>query len=309
MVDESKKTAEEGSCESEQKVDELKKKAGEAGEESQKTTDEKLKKLAEEAVEKQKVIKEVQKQTAKEAKVLKTEIGLYHASSYVLERIFNIKPDDKDSEKNKKGIGSEYHQVSPPFEKKFTFCDDEKVEKAFNMVDQLPENIDITYPKSDDIGDSESVDIEKKKKVEKQKSNKFESKQTWKPKTPKVVPQQIWKQKVDVSEPKQIWKSKNDLSKRNVQSDSRFYQRNVSKGQIWVVKKPSISVSDNNRKINSTKKVENKSDKSFVKNDKDFQKLNNSYCVTIPKVPQMLAECQQGEQMSSLAQEEAVPWK
>ncbi|XP_021990848.1 uncharacterized protein LOC110887577 [Helianthus annuus] len=42
----------------------------------------------------------------------------YHASSYVLERIFNIKPDDNDSEKNKKGIGSEYHQVPPPFEKK-----------------------------------------------------------------------------------------------------------------------------------------------------------------------------------------------
>ncbi|MFS8002648.1 hypothetical protein Hanom_Chr13g01204571 [Helianthus anomalus] len=33
----------------------------------------------------------------------------YHASSYILERIFNIKSDDKDSEKNKKGIGSEYH--------------------------------------------------------------------------------------------------------------------------------------------------------------------------------------------------------
>ncbi|XP_022032799.1 gelsolin-related protein of 125 kDa-like [Helianthus annuus] len=33
----------------------------------------------------------------------------YHTSSYVLERIFNIKPDDKDSERNKKGIGSEYH--------------------------------------------------------------------------------------------------------------------------------------------------------------------------------------------------------
>ncbi|MFS7919337.1 hypothetical protein Hanom_Chr03g00211561 [Helianthus anomalus] len=59
------------------------------------------------------------------------------------------------------------------------------------------------------------VDVEKKKKVEveKQKSNKFESKQTWKPKTPKVVTQRIWKQKVDVSEPKQIWKPKNDLSK------------------------------------------------------------------------------------------------
>ncbi|MFS7936696.1 hypothetical protein Hanom_Chr05g00418841 [Helianthus anomalus] len=30
-----------------------------------------------------------------------------HASSYILEQIFNIKPDDNDSEKNKKGISSE----------------------------------------------------------------------------------------------------------------------------------------------------------------------------------------------------------
>ncbi|KAJ0864168.1 putative transcription factor interactor and regulator CCHC(Zn) family [Helianthus annuus] len=79
----------------------------------------------------------------------------YHASSYVLERIFNIKPGDDDSEKNKKGIGSEYHQVPPP--EKFAFYDDEKVEKAFNMVDQLPDNIDVTYSKSDDSSDSEVV--------------------------------------------------------------------------------------------------------------------------------------------------------
>ncbi|XP_021992061.1 uncharacterized protein LOC110888869 [Helianthus annuus] len=58
----------------------------------------------------------------------------YHASSYVLERIFNLKPNGRDSEQNKKGIGSEYHQVLPLFEDKFTFYDDEKVEKAFNMV-------------------------------------------------------------------------------------------------------------------------------------------------------------------------------
>ncbi|KAJ0939837.1 putative transcription factor interactor and regulator CCHC(Zn) family [Helianthus annuus] len=79
----------------------------------------------------------------------------YHASSYVLERIFNIKPCDDDSEKNKKGIGSEFHQVPPP--EKFAFYDDEKVEKAFNMVDQLPDNIDVTYSKSDDSSDLEVV--------------------------------------------------------------------------------------------------------------------------------------------------------
>ncbi|KAJ0852855.1 putative transcription factor interactor and regulator CCHC(Zn) family [Helianthus annuus] len=43
----------------------------------------------------------------------------YHVSSYVLERIFNIKPGDGESEQNKKGIGSEFHQVPPP--EKFAF--------------------------------------------------------------------------------------------------------------------------------------------------------------------------------------------
>ncbi|KAF5813676.1 putative transcription factor interactor and regulator CCHC(Zn) family [Helianthus annuus] len=79
----------------------------------------------------------------------------YHVSSYVLERIFNIKPGDGESEQNKKGIGSEFHQVPPP--EKFAFYDEENVEKAFNMVDQLPDNIDITYSKSDDSHDSEVV--------------------------------------------------------------------------------------------------------------------------------------------------------
>ncbi|MFS7977974.1 putative transcription factor interactor and regulator CCHC(Zn) family [Helianthus anomalus] len=79
----------------------------------------------------------------------------YHVSSYVLKRIFNIKPGDGESEQNKKGIGSEFHQVPPP--EKFAFYDEEKVEKAFNMVDQLPDNIDITYSKSDDSHDSEVV--------------------------------------------------------------------------------------------------------------------------------------------------------
>ncbi|MFS7936166.1 hypothetical protein Hanom_Chr05g00412231 [Helianthus anomalus] len=122
-----------------------------------------------------------------------------------------------------------------------------------------------------------------------QKSNKSESQQTrkLKSKTPKVVPQQIWKQKVDLPkskqilkpktsklESKQIWKPKNDSSKRNVQNDLGFYQSNVSKGQVWVAKKQMTSVSDNwNENV-------------FVKNDKDFPKMNDSYCATIPKVKQ-----------------------
>ncbi|MFS7912487.1 hypothetical protein Hanom_Chr02g00130521 [Helianthus anomalus] len=81
----------------------------------------------------------------------------YHVSSYILEHIFNITPNDHDSEKNKKGTGSEFHQVPPPLENNYTFYDDEKVAKTINIVDQLPDNIDVTYSKSDDIGDSEVV--------------------------------------------------------------------------------------------------------------------------------------------------------
>ncbi|XP_035834149.1 centlein-like [Helianthus annuus] len=120
----------------------------------------------------------------------------YHASSYVLERIFNIKPDDNDFEQNKKGIGSEYHLVPPPFEEKFTFYDDEKVEKSFNMVNQFPDNID---------------------------------------------------------------------------------------------------------KIDSTKMVEIKDEKLFVPNDENFPKLNEAYCVEMPKVLPKTTECQLEEYWSSLA--------
>ncbi|MFS8009222.1 hypothetical protein Hanom_Chr14g01282141 [Helianthus anomalus] len=81
----------------------------------------------------------------------------YHASSYILKRIFNITPYDKDSEKNKIGIGSEYHQVPPPLEDNYTFYDNGKVAKAMNMVDQLLDNIDVTYSESDEVSDSEVV--------------------------------------------------------------------------------------------------------------------------------------------------------
>ncbi|MFS7972257.1 hypothetical protein Hanom_Chr09g00842581 [Helianthus anomalus] len=93
----------------------------------------------------------------------------YHVSSYVLERIFNTKPRDGESEQNKKGIGSEFHQVPPP--EKFAFYDEEKVEKAFNMVDQLPDNIDVTYSKSDDSHDSESIDTCKSESQDEDEGN------------------------------------------------------------------------------------------------------------------------------------------
>ncbi|KAF5805179.1 putative transcription factor interactor and regulator CCHC(Zn) family [Helianthus annuus] len=97
------------------------------------------------------------KQELADKEKLVNKLQSYHSSSYILERIFNITPDEKVSEKNKKGKGSEYHQVPPPLENNYTFHDGEKVEKVINMVDQLPDNIDVTYTKSDDISDSEVV--------------------------------------------------------------------------------------------------------------------------------------------------------
>ncbi|MFS7912185.1 hypothetical protein Hanom_Chr02g00126941 [Helianthus anomalus] len=95
------------------------------------------------------------KQELAEKEKLVNKLQSYHTSSYILERIFNITPDGDDSEKNQKGIGSEYHQVPPPLKDNYTFYDSEKMEKAINMVDQLPDNIDVTYSKSDDLDDSE----------------------------------------------------------------------------------------------------------------------------------------------------------
>ncbi|KAJ0912570.1 hypothetical protein HanRHA438_Chr06g0275811 [Helianthus annuus] len=67
------------------------------------------------------------KQELADKEKLVNKLQSYHASSYILERIFNITPDGKESEKNKKGIGSEYHQVPLPLENIYTFYDGEKV--------------------------------------------------------------------------------------------------------------------------------------------------------------------------------------
>ncbi|MFS7953697.1 putative transcription factor interactor and regulator CCHC(Zn) family [Helianthus anomalus] len=97
------------------------------------------------------------------------------------------------------------------------------------------------------------VDVEQKRQqtvAVKQKSTKFESQQTWKPKpkTPRDEPKQIWKQKVGFQKSKQIWQPKTSkFEPKQIwkpKIDSRFYQRKVSKGQIWVEKKQN-SVSDN----------------------------------------------------------------
>ncbi|XP_035843864.1 septation ring formation regulator EzrA-like [Helianthus annuus] len=57
------------------------------------------------------------KQELADKEKLVNKLQSYHSSSYILQRIFNITPDGKESEKNKKGIASEYHQVLKNFEK------------------------------------------------------------------------------------------------------------------------------------------------------------------------------------------------
>ncbi|KAJ0446513.1 putative transcription factor interactor and regulator CCHC(Zn) family [Helianthus annuus] len=97
------------------------------------------------------------KQVLAEKEKIVTKLQSYHDSSYILERIFNITPDNKDTNVCNKGIGSEYHQVPPPLRDSYTFYDEEKVAKGLNIADQLPDSIDVTYTKSDDADDSEVV--------------------------------------------------------------------------------------------------------------------------------------------------------
>ncbi|MFS8018269.1 hypothetical protein Hanom_Chr15g01390101 [Helianthus anomalus] len=82
----------------------------------------------------------------------------------------------KSLKRTKKGIGS-YHHVPPPLEDNYTFYDGKKVEKAINMVDHLPDNINVTYTKSDDLGDSEVVGkvVERVLSEESTKTDKSES--------------------------------------------------------------------------------------------------------------------------------------
>ncbi|MFS7996476.1 putative transcription factor interactor and regulator CCHC(Zn) family [Helianthus anomalus] len=73
------------------------------------------------------------------------------------------------------------------------------------------------------------------------KRSKFGSKQSWKLVTPRFRTTQSWKTNVDMTKPNQFLKPKIVESKQNIQNDSRFYKRNLSKGQIWVVKQQKVS--------------------------------------------------------------------
>ncbi|MFS7990847.1 hypothetical protein Hanom_Chr11g01063701 [Helianthus anomalus] len=101
---------------------------------------------------------------------------------------------------------------------------------------------------------------------------------------------QSWKTTVDATKPNQFWKPK-VLQNQN---DHRFYKRNVSKGQVWVVKKQTMTEKD------STKNDGIKNEKVFEMVDEEFQSLNDYFCVEVPKVLSKKDECQ-NEQRSSLA--------
>ncbi|MFS8024478.1 hypothetical protein Hanom_Chr16g01463731 [Helianthus anomalus] len=59
--------------------------------------------------------------------------------------------------KLKRELSEKEKKVPPPLENNYTFYDDEKVAKSINIVDQLPDNIDVLYSKSDDVDDSDVV--------------------------------------------------------------------------------------------------------------------------------------------------------
>ncbi|MFS7968254.1 hypothetical protein Hanom_Chr09g00795301 [Helianthus anomalus] len=83
----------------------------------------------------------------------------YTTSSYILERIIQIPAEENEYEKKNinKGKGSEYNQVPPPMMGNYCHCDYAKVEKTLNIklksfsneVDQLADDIDVIYTKSD----------------------------------------------------------------------------------------------------------------------------------------------------------------
>ncbi|MFS7954145.1 hypothetical protein Hanom_Chr07g00626841 [Helianthus anomalus] len=92
----------------------------------------------------------------------------------------------------------------------------------------------------------------------------------------------VVKQKSPKFEPKQIWKPKVDFSKGNIQNDSRFYEEYFKRTNLSGKEKDTFV--DEKRKIDLTEKVEVKNEKKIEKRKKIFPKLNESYCVKIPKV-------------------------
>ena len=116
----------------------------------------------------------------------------------------------------------------------------------------------------------------------KSNQNRFDSRQIWNSHTPRFRTTQSWKTSVDMTKPQEFWKPKNVVQNQSVQKDSHFYKRGTPKGQTWSVKKHVDSVKD--------EKAEVKIEKVFVKNDNEFPALNENYCVEMPKVQQTWAK-------------------
>ncbi|MFS7967229.1 hypothetical protein Hanom_Chr09g00783331 [Helianthus anomalus] len=104
--------------------------------------------------------------------------------------------------------------------------------------------------------------------------SKVESQQTWKPVTPRFRTQQSWKTTVDATKPNQFWKPKVVVQNQNSQNESRFYNSNVSKGQIWAVKQQKVSVEE--------KLKEN----VFEKNYRNYPVLSGKIYVQLPESKQ-----------------------
>ncbi|KAJ0623113.1 hypothetical protein HanIR_Chr01g0028201 [Helianthus annuus] len=106
----------------------------------------------------------------------------YLSSSYILDCIFQVTTEENESEntvvRTDKKVG--YHQVPPSMMENYCHRKFERVEKALNIklksvsneVNQLPDDINVTYTKSD-VCESASVNDVVEKVFDGEKQNDF----------------------------------------------------------------------------------------------------------------------------------------
>ncbi|MFS7947731.1 hypothetical protein Hanom_Chr06g00551671 [Helianthus anomalus] len=73
-----------------------------------------------------------------------------------------------------------------------------------------------------------------------------------------------------MTKPNKFWKQKVVETKQNIQNYSRFYTRNVSKGQIWAVKQQKVSVDEKNK------------ENIFEKKDRNYPILHGKIHIQLP---------------------------
>ncbi|MFS7912903.1 hypothetical protein Hanom_Chr02g00135331 [Helianthus anomalus] len=77
-----------------------------------------------------------------------------------------------------------------------------------------------------------------------------------------------------MTKPNHFWKPKVVVPNQNIQNDSKSYRRNVSKGQIWVVKQQKVSDDEKNK------------ENTFEKNEQNFPVMPGKIYVQLPESKQ-----------------------